>query len=322
VTIVSIAMATYQGSPFIGEQLDSIARQTHPPDELVISDDDSSDETAQIIERFAASAKFAVNLHRNEQTLGFNRNFVRALSLTKGDLIFISDQDDIWNDKKIERVVTAFDERRDCLALIHDERILDQQSGTIFKRTYFGNQRALGFNAREMVSGNCTSLRRELLDILLPFPDDINYDYWIAWIADVLGCRLVLDEALQMYRRHGSNASEPVLAERRPTPWSVLLRTGLPDPKPVWRGVIAQHQLIAGRIAERAGAIDTLLGDGRAQASIDKLARETESLQHRLDLMSLPPLQRRLSVLRHWLQGFYRRFSGAKSAMKDLLQRN
>ena len=120
-------------------------------------------------------------------------------------------------------------------ALIDDERILDQRTGEVFERTYFANERALGFNSREMVSGNCMALRRDLLDLLQPFPDGINYDYWIGWMADVLESRLVFDEFLQLYRRHAGNASEPVLAQRRPTPWSVLMRTGLPDPKPAWR---------------------------------------------------------------------------------------
>jgi glycosyltransferase involved in cell wall biosynthesis len=313
-------MATYQGARFIGEQLDSIAAQSRPPDELIVGDDGSTDGTLEIVERFAAGAKFAVKAHANARTLGFNGNFASALSLTSGDLIFISDQDDVWDSEKIARVAAALDRRRDCLALIHDERILDQRTGKVFERTYFANQRALGFNAREMVSGNCMALRRDLLDLLQPFPDGINYDYWIGWMADVLESRLVLDEPLQLYRRHAENASEPVLAQRRPTPWSVLMRTGLPDPKPAWREIIAQHGLVAARIEERSAVIDELLGTGRARASLARLARETEAFEHRLAVMTLPGLRRRIEIARNWRSGFYDQFSGARSAVKDFLQ--
>jgi glycosyltransferase involved in cell wall biosynthesis len=317
---ISIAMATYQGARYIGEQLDSLARQTRLPDELIVSDDGSTDGTLDIVERFAADAPFPVKTISNSRTLGFNGNFAAALALTGGDLIFISDQDDVWDPEKIARVAAALDERGYCLALIHDERILDERTGEVFERTYFANQRALGFNAREMVSGNCMALRRDLLDLLLPFPAGINYDYWIGWMADVLDCRLVLDEPLQLYRRHALNASEPVLAERRPTPWSVLMRTGLPDPKPVWREVIAQNGLVAARIEERSAAIDSRLGKGRAGTSLAKLARETAALEKRLATMCLPPVRRRLEIVRNWRAGFYEQFWGARSAIKDLLQ--
>lgn len=313
-------MATYRGAEFIAEQLESIAKQTRLPDELVVSDDCSPDSTVEIVGQFASRAPFPVHIHRNEQNLGFSRNFARALQETQGDLIFIADQDDIWLPQKIERVVAELDRSTGYLALIHDERILDQRTGKLFERTYFDNQRALNFSDRELVSGNCTALRRELLDILAPFPDGINYDYWIGWIADVLGCRIVLREPLQLYRRHGANASEPVMSERRPTQWSVLLRTGLPDPRPAWEETSRQYALIAGRIDERAELIDALLGTGRAEAAGEKLAHERSLLQRRIEMMSRPPFRRRIEVLRNWRRGFYNEFSGFKSAIRDLLQ--
>jgi hypothetical protein len=313
-------MATYRGAEFIAEQLESIAEQSRLPDELVVSDDCSADSTVEIIEQFASRAPFPVHIHRNEKNLGFSRNFARALQETKGELIFVADQDDIWLAQKIERVVTDMERSTGYLALIHDEQILDQRTGTLFERTYFDNQRALDFNDRELVSGNCTALRRELLDILTPFPERINYDYWIGWMADALGCRTVLREPLQLYRRHGANASEPVMSERRPTPWSVLMRTGLPDPRPAWRETAGHYALIAERIEERAEVVDALLGAGRAKVAIEKLEHERSLLQRRIEMMSRPPFRRRMEVLRSWRCGFYNEFSGIKSAMKDLLQ--
>src|SRR3954470_17842517 len=92
----SVAMCTYNGARFLGEQLASVAAQTRPPDELVVCDDRSTDETASLVRDFAAAAPFRVRLHVNERNLGSTRNFERAVSLCEGDLIALSDQDDEW----------------------------------------------------------------------------------------------------------------------------------------------------------------------------------------------------------------------------------
>ena len=93
---LSVAMCTYNGSRHLSEQLESIGTQTRLPDELVICDDCSSDDTIRIIERFSASAPFAVRLEINTQNLGSTKNFEKAIRLCQGDLIALADQDDVW----------------------------------------------------------------------------------------------------------------------------------------------------------------------------------------------------------------------------------
>lgn len=100
---ISVAMCTYNGSAFLQEQLDSIAAQTRLPDELVICDDGSSDSTVDIVERFAHGVSFRVQLFRNPQNLGSTRNFEQAMRLCTGDLIALSDQDDVWMPEKLAR---------------------------------------------------------------------------------------------------------------------------------------------------------------------------------------------------------------------------
>src|SRR4029079_17285220 len=92
------------GARFLPEQLRSIAAQTRPPDELIVCDDRSTDETAQVIEAFAATAPFPVRLVRNEERLGSTRNFERAVSLCDGSLIALADQDDSWHPEKLARL--------------------------------------------------------------------------------------------------------------------------------------------------------------------------------------------------------------------------
>ena len=101
---ISIAMAAFNGEKYIREQLESFGTQTVPPNEVVISDDDSSDKTVEIIEAFKARAKFEVNLLQNEDRIGYIANFANAISQCTGDIIFISDQDDVWFPEKIQKV--------------------------------------------------------------------------------------------------------------------------------------------------------------------------------------------------------------------------
>lgn len=319
-TTISIAIATFNGTEYLGQQLGSIAAQTRLPDELIVSDDCSTDQTLTIVESFASGAVFPVRIFRNRKTLGFSRNFARALAEAKGNLIFLCDQDDVWQPDKIDRVAAEFERDPQLLALVHDERILDAARGEILDQTYFGNERALGFDDRELVSGNCTAIRRDLLEILLPFPEGINYDYWIGWMADILDCRRVLEEPLQLYRRHPSNATRMVLAgERRPIVWQ-LFRGRLSDPRPAWRETANQYRLIAERIQERSELVDRNLGSGSAVASIERLSLEIESLDRRMAVMSLARAKRPIPVLRNWRGGYYRHFSGFRSAIRDLLQ--
>ncbi|MBC7931137.1 MAG: glycosyltransferase, partial [Rubrivivax sp.] len=95
-TRLSIAMCTYDGGRYLAEQLASIAAQTRAPDELVVCDDRSRDETTSIVRRFAETAPFPVRLYVNEQNLGSTRNFEKAIGLCEGELIALSDQDDVW----------------------------------------------------------------------------------------------------------------------------------------------------------------------------------------------------------------------------------
>src|SRR5260221_14241396 len=107
-TTVSIAMATYNGQKYIQRQLDSLAAQTRIPDELVICDDGSEDDTIAIVESFARSAPFPVKIHRNDVRLGYRANFMRAAGLCRSDLIAFSDQDDYWRPNKIEASLQPF----------------------------------------------------------------------------------------------------------------------------------------------------------------------------------------------------------------------
>lgn len=111
-------MTTYNGEKYIVEQLDSIRNQTRVPDEVIIYDDCSSDLTTTLIKKYINDNDLTNwILHCNEHNLGWRKNFIEAMQAAKGDLIFLSDQDDIWNCDKIEDMASAIDNNRDILLL-------------------------------------------------------------------------------------------------------------------------------------------------------------------------------------------------------------
>src|SRR6476646_4901088 len=133
---LSIALCSYNGAAYLSEQLESIAAQTRTPDELVISDDHSTDDTLRLIEEFAATAGFPVRLSVNESNLGTAKNFEKAISLCRGDVIVLSDQDDVWHSDKLESVERIF-AARPQLSLVFSNAELVDETLTLFDKTLF-----------------------------------------------------------------------------------------------------------------------------------------------------------------------------------------
>lgn len=117
---VSIAMCTYNGQRFLAQQLQSFLDQTVQPDELVVCDDVSSDDSVAVVEAFAARAPFAVRVFRNPQNLGYIRNFEQAIAQCTGGLVFLCDQDDVWDPRKIEKLRDVFVAEPQVGLVLHD----------------------------------------------------------------------------------------------------------------------------------------------------------------------------------------------------------
>ena len=106
--MISVAMCTYNGEKYIQEQLESIIYQSVPPDEIVICDDCSNDATLEIVKDILNSYDGIVQLVSNKHNLGYRKNFEKAISLCHGDIIFLSDQDDVWSSNKIEIIKSKY----------------------------------------------------------------------------------------------------------------------------------------------------------------------------------------------------------------------
>lgn len=318
---ISIAMATYNGEKYLQEQLNSFVAQPRQPDELVVCDDGSSDATVEILRRFAVSAPFEVSIHENESNLGYAKNFEKAMSLCSGDIVFLSDQDDVWLENKLAEVEQAFLRNPDKLVVINDQLITDgelRDEGV----TKLGNTRRLGLKDSWFVTGCCTAARSEWVDFITPIPGSIKaHDIWVNRLAERLGLRLVLDQPLQIYRRHGSNVSEAETSEYKQVSRFKLFKVyGLRDSRAGWERDIRNLGEYSKRIEERRPELEGWVAGETVDGFLVSLNEKRAALSRRVELASLPRWRRWPNVLSFWFTGGYRQLAGWKSAAKDLIR--
>ena len=205
---ISIALASYNGSNFLEEQLNSFLKQTKLPDELVITDDCSTDNTEDIILEFAKTAPFKVIYSRNKENLGYCKNFNEAIMKTSGDLVFLSDQDDIWFPNKIEYILQVAKENPDTLLIMNDTELTDSSLNKT-SLTKIGQIESAGLPITSFIMGCCCAIRRDLLDICMPIdPEYKAHDNWLVTFGYGLDSVIVERKVLQLYRRHESNVSQ------------------------------------------------------------------------------------------------------------------
>lgn len=200
-------MATYNGEKYIREQIDSILPQLNNGDELIISDDGSTDNTLKIIETYNSN-KIVLLHHRADRRLStvhaiVCKNFENALKHAKGDVIFLSDQDDIWMSNKISKTLPYFEEYdyiiSDCYHITNNLIDFDSshRGGISPFSSFFSNVKKLGFQ------GCCSAFNRDLLITALPFPAELYmHDGWIGLLATTTAKVYFLDEKLIAYRIH------------------------------------------------------------------------------------------------------------------------
>jgi glycosyltransferase involved in cell wall biosynthesis len=316
---ISIAMATYNGSQFLSEQLESILNQRLRPDELIACDDGSSDDTVEILQRFADRAPFPVRIARNESNLGFVANFSKAASLCSGDIIFFCDQDDLWDVDKLERVVTEFEADPAAMVILNDARLIDE-NGRDSGHTQYGNIRSAGAPDNYFNTGCCSAHRKAWQSVALPVPSWMDYhDVWINLFSHVTGTARILPVALQQYRRHGNSVTNWELSRLNGASSLLLLKShGLRDAREGWRWQVRLLEEMAARLekAEPGKPLPSnLIDEARA-----RVAAHRKALANRIELCSLPRWRRPRRLLKSWARGEYAFFQSWKSAAKDLVR--
>jgi glycosyltransferase involved in cell wall biosynthesis len=319
---VSIVMATCNGARYLRQQLDSFVDQTRMPDDLVVCDDASTDETMTILHAFAKDAPFEVRLLENAVRQGFVANFDRVLSHCTGDIVFLSDQDDVWLPEKLQAIIETMQRHPETMVVIND-RIITDGNLVPSGRTTLGNIRALELDRSWLSAGCSTAVRRTFLDVLLPIPDSAHgHDGWISSLAFALGVCHVHEVPLQLFRRHDTNTSDSIASRRdRLSLLDIVLEYGLRDARAGWRRQIDLLDLYRNRLGERRAELARLgLADAGMQAEVGFAARRGAYLR-RIESMSQPRWRRWPGILAGWREGRYRHFHGWKSALKDCLRR-
>lgn len=196
-------MATYNGEKYIADQLNSILIQLSENDEVIISDDSSSDRTVKILEKFA-SEDSRIQLFLNQKFRDPIQNFQNALVKASGDYVYLSDQDDLWLDNKvntINEILKSYD------LVLHNSIVTDENLNVTHSSFFnlFGSKKGIIKNiTRSSYYGSCMAFRRTILDKAIPFPKtkEIGHDLWLGLVAELTGKVFLLDTPFIYYRRH------------------------------------------------------------------------------------------------------------------------
>ncbi|WP_199233914.1 glycosyltransferase, partial [Pedobacter sp. HMWF019] len=180
--LISIALCTYNGEKFLKEQMDSLVHQDYPNLEIIVVDDCSSDRTIEILQSYSQRFSF-IKIYQNTQNLGYIKNFEKAIHLCTGELIALSDQDDIWMLNKISKMYSSIG---DNILLYHDSEFITEQGETMqcfisdIRIFYQGNDSRY-FLFENCVSGHAIVFKKELRNYIGSFPNGIYHDWWLAY---------------------------------------------------------------------------------------------------------------------------------------------
>ncbi len=211
---VSVAMCTCNGSRFLQDQLCSIARQTNQPNELVASDDCSTDGTLAILETFASQATFPVRISANTCRLGPAKNFEKVIEACEGDVIVLSDQDDVWRPNKLAAFTSVFEQHPGAAYAFSDAVMVDQlgkPSGqTLWEAVrlrerlgaFFGPGQVEILLRHNLIPGAAMAFRSTFREVVLPIRTGWMHDYWIALLGSIFAYGIPVREPLFEYRRH------------------------------------------------------------------------------------------------------------------------
>lgn len=220
--MISVCLATYNGAKFLQEQLDSILPQLSSTDEVIISDDGSSDGTLELLHQIADAR---IKIFQNKNPHGFVHNFENALKQASGDYIFLSDQDDVWKKNKVQIVLQALGHAD---LIVHDADLVNGKMQSLGRNYYSTLHHHTGFLMnlyKTRFLGCCMAFNRKVQNAVLPFPSGIvGHDYWIGMYALLHFKVLFISDSLMYYRRHGNNASPSSEKSNASLYWQICIK--------------------------------------------------------------------------------------------------
>lgn len=206
-SLVSVVMCTYNGEQFVEQQIRSIISQTYPIYELLVFDDSSTDNTVSIVSAIASEYPF-IKVIVNKKNIGFVKNFEQAIQSATGDVIAISDQDDIWINTKIEKMIKAWNPGCPliyCNSYVFSDIPPANPPSPVFRQ--FEGTDARKIFLSNTISGHAILIKKEFVFLVLPFTEGVMYDWWMAVVAAYNGGVQHYDEVLVYHRSHTSNVT-------------------------------------------------------------------------------------------------------------------
>lgn len=220
---VSVAIATYNSQKYIIDQLKSIVNQTVPVNEVILTDDCSSDSTVEIINNFIVNEKiYNWTLYQNTKNLGYAENFKKAISKASGDIIILCDHDDLWLPNKVSIIKNVFSAKPEILALATsfvriDENGCEKPIRNLWRHSNNNlirhsvkkdslNQISIKEIAVNNISpGCCCAFRASIKEDILKYETSLPHDWQINFIASVKGGLFYLDSITTKYRIYEKN---------------------------------------------------------------------------------------------------------------------
>lgn len=326
---ISVALCTFNGESFIGGQLKSILCQSIPPDEVIICDDCSTDNTIGVVSSIARESQLSIQLFQNRSNLGFIKNFEKAIAHSIGDIIFLSDQDDVWFTNKIATMMDHFLEAPE-IGLVYSNAVLTDSNLQPTKHTLFERRKTMHISkvrlAHQLMQGvgvsGCTmAFRSSLKNLILPILEGWGHDHWIAFIVHAVMDVKPIKQPLMYYRRHANSyGNAPFLEGGRIKEW----RTGVSATSiDVYSRDKRRWETMLHRLEEvkRKGYCPPE-GHSRLESFIKECRDRLEFAHLRESLKEKRRFNRIFPIFNSLLSCHYHRYlHGMKSVSKDLLIR-
>jgi glycosyltransferase involved in cell wall biosynthesis len=224
---LSVCMAVYNGAAYLEPQMRSILTQLRATDEVVVVDDASQDNSAELLRNFPDAR---VRVYCNERNLGVLASFEKAMRLAHGNILFLSDQDDLWLPGKVDKIIKVFSQNPEITLVASDAQIIDA-TGSVVADSFFAQRGrfvagVLNNVLKSKYLGCTLAFRSSMRDHFLPIPEDVPmHDMWFGLINDIYGKTYYIDQPLVAYRRHGNNLSPSVgapVAQRLVWRWHLV----------------------------------------------------------------------------------------------------
>jgi glycosyltransferase involved in cell wall biosynthesis len=318
----SVAICVYNGALFLSEQLESIAAQTHSPQEIVICDDCSTDGSREIIFRFQELHRERVTVISNPVNIGFTKNFEQTLNACSHEVIFMSDQDDVWHSDKIKTIRKIFASNPSIAGVTHDGELVD--SNLSGKGNTKRSQIKRGYSSKDRtITGALSAVRRDYLRLLLPIPECVRgHDTWFTYVFSLFPNKWVhVDHCLQKIRRHNNNTSQWIVnSPNRINKFHVLRFQARTIPASNYEDRSIMNSTLTLRLSN-LDSVATLFSISEIEQALKFLENERLAILHRQILVNSPHkiirIRQALSML---LRGDYSYFNGVKSFMRDIFR--